>query len=145
MTFEITAEISGNNAKLETRLFGDYTAAELKVLDKLLDYVIIKTDNNEIRKKDNWVKGDRGYFAGSVPVNGGRMTAKEITRVSHQIATDYPLLPASERCLPYENRNSFYVFNVLEFGSYIFHFKLKIEGNEDLIRDIRKGLNNSND
>lgn len=100
---------------------------------------------DETRKKDNWVKGDKGLFAGSVPVNGGRMTAKEITRVSHQIATDYPLLTASERCLPYENRNSFYIFNVLGFGSYKFHFKLKIEGDEDLIKEIRKALKHSND
>ena len=145
MTFEIHAEISGNNARLETRLVGDYSQLDIETLDKLLDYAIIKTDNNEIRKKDNWVKGDKGLFAGSVPVNGGRMTVKEITRVSHQIATDYPLLTASERRLPYENRNNFYIFNVLGFGSYKFHFKLKIDGNEDLIREIRKELRNSND
>ena len=96
----------------------------------------------EERKKDNWVKGAKGYFAGSVPMYGGRMTLKEIVRVSHQIATDYPLLPAGETMYPYENRNHFYLFSVVEFGQYDFKFKIKIDGNEDYIRDIRKELHN---
>ncbi len=140
MTFEIHAEISGNNAKLETRLIGDYTTAELKMLDKLLNYAIIKPTDNETRKKDNWVKGDKGLFAGSVPTFGGgrmRITKSEYTRLCHQIATDYPLLPADGRMHFYENRNCIYQFTVLDFGSYSFSFKAPIEGNEEKIAVLR--------
>lgn len=126
MTFEITAEISGNNAKLETRLFGDYTAAELKVLDKLLDYAIIKTDNNKIRKKDNWVKGDKGYFAGSVSNGSGgraRMTRKEYYKVCHEIVTNHPMLADGEFGYHFCD-DYFYTFIVIEPGNYKFVHKI---------------------
>ncbi len=95
--------------------------------------------------KTNYAQDPKtGKMMGSVPMGGGKMTPKEISRVSHQIATDYPSLPPGSMLYPYENRNHFYIFSVVEFGQYDFHFKMKINGNEDYIRDIRKELRNGN-
>lgn len=64
---------------------------------------------------------------------------KERTRLSHQIATDFPDLKAGSKIYDYENRNHFYQFSVNDFGSYSFHYKIKIEGNQEAISKIRKG------
>lgn len=107
-----------------------------------------KSDNaimeDEIRKKTNWVKGDKGLFAGSVPTFGGkttRITNDEYIRLCHQIATDFPLLPADGQIHFYENRNCIYQFTVLEFGAYSFSFKAPIEGNEEKIAMLRGNVN----
>lgn len=94
----------------------------------------------ETRKKTNWVKGEKGLFAGSVPTFGGkttRITNAEYIRLCHQIATDFPLLPADGQIHFYENRNCIYQFTVLEFGSYSFSFKAPIEGNEEKIAMLK--------
>lgn len=64
---------------------------------------------------------------------------KERERLNHQIATDFPDLKPSSKLYDYENRNHFYQFSVNDFGSYSFHYKIRIEGNQDVIRKIRKG------
>ncbi len=79
----------------------------------------------ETRKKDNWVKGDKGLFAGSVPVNGGRMTRKEYNRVSSEILTNKPLLKKGAEGYHYYG-NHLYRFTVIEPGTYKFIMKIKI-------------------
>lgn len=64
---------------------------------------------------------------------------KEKERLSHQIATDFPKLKADGKIHSYENRNHFYQFTVNETGSYHFTYKLKLEGNQEIISKIRKG------
>lgn len=100
----------------------------------------------------HYIRGEHGYFMGSVSdgnSGGGgkqpykksqKMGEKECVRLSHQIATDFPALPAGNKPYPYENRNHFYIFSVNGFGSYQFYYKIPIDGNEDYIREIRKGL-----
>ena len=63
---------------------------------------------------------------------------KESERLSHQIATDFPNLKPDQK-MNYENRNHFYQFTVNDFASYHFTYKIKLEGNQDVIRKIRKG------
>ncbi len=63
---------------------------------------------------------------------------REKTRLSHQIATEFPNLKADGKVHNYSNRNHFYRFSVNDFGSYNFHYKIKIVGNEDFIKQIRK-------
>ncbi len=62
----------------------------------------------------------------------------EKTRLSHQIATEYPNLKPGTKIHNYSNRNHFYRFTVNGFGSYSFKYKIPIDGNEDFIRKIRK-------
>lgn len=72
--------------------------------------------------------------------NRARLGKKEMTRLSHEIATEYPnLKPGDMWCI--SNRNHFYVYTTVETGTYKFHRKIKIVGNEELIFNIRKGLN----
>ena len=73
-----------------------------------------------------------------------RMSKREYIRVSHQIATDFPNLSADDGLIPYENRNHFYIFSVVEFGTYNYHVKMAIKGNEELISDIRNYLKEQN-
>lgn len=68
-----------------------------------------------------------------------KMGKKERERLNHQIATDFPDLKPSSKLYDYENRNHFYQFSVNDFGSYSFHYKIRIEGNQDVIKKIRKG------
>ena len=63
---------------------------------------------------------------------------REKIRLSHQIATEFPNLKADGKVHNYSNRNHFYRFSVNVFGSYNFHYKIKIVGNEDFIKQIRK-------
>jgi hypothetical protein len=68
-----------------------------------------------------------------------KMGKSEVERLSHEIATTYPnLKPNDMGCI--SNRNHFYVFNTVETGTYRFHLKIKIVGNEKQIFLIRKGL-----
>lgn len=67
-----------------------------------------------------------------------RIGVKEKTRLEHQIATEYPELETGMN-MKYSNRNHFYEFTVNDLGSYHFTYKIKIDGNEDVIRKIRKG------
>ena len=72
------------------------------------------------------------------------MSKREYIRVSHQIATDFPNLSADDGLISYENRNHFYIFSVVEFGTYNYHVKMAIKGNEELISDIRNYLKEQN-
>jgi hypothetical protein len=94
----------------------------------------------EERSSGNPNHDNKGRFTfGSV-----KMSKKEYVRVSHQIATDFPSLEADGKMHPYENRNSFYVFAVVEFGKYNFLKKLPLENNQDLISDIRDFIREEN-
>ncbi len=124
MTFEIRAEISGNNAKFETRLIGDYTTVELKTLDKLLNYAIIKPTDSEVRKKDNWVKGDKGLFAGSVPYASRVKLAKgEYKKITSEISTNYSKYAGKKYCVhPSIWHDEYYTYEFINksFGDYEF-------------------------
>ena len=65
---------------------------------------------------------------------------KEHIRLSHEIATDYPLKKPGEK-FGYENRDHFYIVSVHEFGSYSFEAKIALsEKNKPYIDLLRKGL-----
>ena len=68
-----------------------------------------------------------------------RIGIKERTRISHQIASEYPDLKAGDEIYCYSNRNHFYQFSVNGFESYTFHYKISIDGNEEIISMIRRG------
>lgn len=42
-------------------------------------YFLSESDMAEWRKKTNWIKGDKGRFAGSVPMGGGGALKKDLT------------------------------------------------------------------
>lgn len=101
--------------------------------------------------RGEWTKGEHGYFTGSKPGGGSgglggsgsglaKMSKAERRRVSSAICTDHPLFePGSYHF--YEYGNYFYGFIVDMPGSYIFDIKLKIDGNEDLIKRYRRDNN----
>ena len=64
---------------------------------------IINAEDNETRKRTNWVKGAKGYFAGSVSMKGGgaakRMSVKERVRVTSEINTYYDRMENSKPTL----------------------------------------------
>lgn len=98
-----------------------------EVLEKHL-YFPEERDIIELRKKTNWVKGSHGHFAGSVSLSGGgRMSFKEIGRVSSAIATNFPNLPANGDVKLFRYGNYKYKFSVVEFGTYDFHEKKKLK------------------
>ena len=66
-----------------------------------------------------------------------RLGKKEMTRVSHEIATEYPNLKPGDMWY-ISNRNHFYVYTTVETGTYNFHRKVKIEGNEKYTAALRK-------
>lgn len=108
----------------------------------------------------HYKRDSRGRFAGSGGAGGSssksvdksqksdkikkrpktqKIGKKEKARISHQIASDFPKLKADGKIYNYENRNHFYQFTVNETGSYHFTYKLKLEGNQEIISKIRKG------
>lgn len=93
----------------------------------------------ETRKKDNWVKGDKGLFAGSVSNGSGgraRMTRKEYNRVSSEIFTNKPLLKAGAEGYHYFG-NYFYAFTVIEPGTYKFKLKINSDKQKSLVQKWR--------
>ena len=107
----------------------------------------------ELRYDENQPRDDHGRFTsgggsgltsdgrrGRIKTEAPKMSKSEVTRVSHQIATDHPNLKADGAIHCYENRNDFYTFSVREFGSYSFHSKIPIVGNEEKIKAIRTSL-----
>ena len=92
--------------------------------------------NEEQRKKDNWVKGAKGYFAGSVSNGSGgraRMTKKEYNRVCSEIATIHPeYKDMSTHCHRYAD--SFYIFTVIEPGTYWFSHKIPLKNKNVIAR-----------
>lgn len=99
----------------------------------------------ELRKKMNWVKGSKGRFAGSVPMGGSmkiksqkphkpekpnkpiKLGKKEQMRVSSAIATNFPSLKADGKLRDFCHGNYKYRFGVVEFGTYKFYGKKKLE------------------
>lgn len=67
-----------------------------------------------------------------------RMGKKETERVSSAILTDHPNYDNSQ-IYSYEYGNHFYQFFVKGKGEYKFTYKLKLEGNQDIINKIRGG------
>lgn len=85
-------------------------------------------EDREIRKKTNWVKGSKGYFAGSVPNGRGgnsRMTKAEYNLVCSEIITNKPMLHDGQNYYHYYG-NHFYTFTVIEPGTYKFNLKIKL-------------------
>ncbi len=99
-------------------------------------------DERELRKKTNWVKGAKGYFAGSVSNGMGgrtRMTRSEYNNLCRHIITWLPNLPVGSIQHRYVS-GDFYGFTVVEPGTYKFH--LKIDGkNKQLIDKWRDADN----
>lgn len=99
------------------------------LLEKCL-YFLSERDIMELRKKTNWVKGSKGLFAGSVSNGAGgtaRMSKQERARVSSAIATNFPNLNPGQKRYNFCHGNYAYKFSVIEFGTYIFHEKRKLE------------------
>lgn len=67
-----------------------------------------------------------------------KMGKKEIERVSSAILTDHPNYDSS-KIYDYEYGAHFYQFFVKGKGNYKFTYKIKLEGNQDIINKIRKG------
>lgn len=65
---------------------------------------------------------------------------KERIRLSHEIATEFPLKKPGDK-FGYENRNHFYIVRVHEFGIYSFEAKVALtEKNKPYIYILRKEL-----
>ena len=76
----------------------------------------------------------------SLPLKPPRISFKERVRLSHEIATDFPLKKPGDR-FGYENRDHFYIVKVLGFGSYSFSAKVALtEKNKPYIDLLRKEL-----
>ncbi len=93
-------------------------------------YFLTERDIIELRKKTNWVKGKKGLFAGSVSNGAGgsaRISRKERAIVSSAIATNFPNLTADGEKHSFRHGNYKYKFSVVEFGTYNFHEKKKLE------------------
>ncbi|MBE6901589.1 MAG: phage portal protein [Ruminococcaceae bacterium] len=80
----------------------------------------------ETRAKTNWKKGKDGRFTGSVSNGRGgraRITKKEYERLCHEICTDHPSYKDGSIHCCY-NRDHFYIFSVVEPGTYSFSHKI---------------------
>ena len=76
----------------------------------------------------------------SLPLKSPKIGIKEHTRLSHEIATDFPLKKPGDR-FGYENRDHFYIVTVREFGSYSFEAKIALnETNRAVINILKRGL-----
>ena len=73
-----------------------------------------------------------------------KMSIKERARLTHQILTDFPDLPPSDKMYPYENRNYFYIFSVNDYGgNYSFWLKYPLDSNtQPIINEIKRRLYN---
>jgi hypothetical protein len=122
--------------------------------------LITGEERAELRGKRQYIQGPDGKMKGSKSVSGGgsakgvdkseksdtiekrpksqKIGKKEKTRLEHQIASDFPNLKPGQS-MNYENRNHFYQFTTIDTGKYHFTYKIKLEGNQDVIRKIRKG------
>lgn len=91
---------------------------------------------SEIRKKDNWVKGKGGKFAGSVSNGSGgraRMTRKEYNRLCSEIVTNHPFYKDGSMH-SHRYGNHFYIFSVIEPGTYRFTHKVSLSNNRAISR-----------
>ncbi len=78
------------------------------------------------RDKDGRFASTGGSGGGKSKHAVARMGKKESTRVSHQIATDFPKLKSGTVHICY-NRNHKYVFKVNGFGDYTFTKKKQLK------------------
>ena len=94
---------------------------------------------------------ETGLMLGSTPEGGGeskrgmislsaKVPKRERKRVEHSIMTDFPKSKTGDMKY-YEHDKHFYIFSVKSPGDYSFHFRIKIEGNEDMIADLRRRKN----
>ena len=93
----------------------------------------------EERKKDNWTKGAKGYFTGSVSNGAGgraRMTKAEYNRLCSEILTNKPRLKIGSYGYHYYS-NYFYAFTVIEPGTYKFNLKINSEKKKALVQKWR--------
>ena len=93
----------------------------------------------EERKKDNWTKGAKGYFTGSVSNGAGghaRMTKAEYNRLCSEILTNKPRLKIGSYGYHYYGSH-FYTFTVIEPGTYKFNLKINSEKKKALVQKWR--------
>lgn len=64
------------------------------LLEKRL-YFLSESDIIELRKKMNWVKDEKGRFAGSVPMGGGGAVKKDLTDEKERDIMDLEKLPVN--------------------------------------------------
>ena len=78
----------------------------------------------ETRKKDNWVKGDKGLFAGSVPYASRIKLAKgEHRKITSEISTNYGKYAGKKHCVHHSLwRDKYYTYEFVNnsFGNYEF-------------------------
>jgi hypothetical protein len=130
------------------KLENEYRLREIELLKLKCRYI-------ELRYREDQPQDDHGRWvsegggsaglteggaSGKIRAKAPKMSSSEVTRVSHQIATDHPELKADGIVHCYESRNYFYTFSVQEFGCYTFRSKIPIAGNEEKIKSIRISL-----
>jgi hypothetical protein len=116
--------------------------SSLKSIDSIKE-----NDTMEKRNKDNYIqlenvkmagsygggsssggsKSSKGSGNGSKIIARPKMSKKEVSRVSHSIATDFPILKADGTVRKYDYGNYSYRFTVNEFNSYRFISKMKLK------------------
>ena len=79
----------------------------------------------EIRKKDNWVKGKGGRFAGSVP-RGVHMSKGEYRKIVSEINTNYGKYQGKEYCIHHSLwKDKFYCYKFVNYGFDNYKFTKK--------------------
>lgn len=98
-----------------------------------------KDDIIDVRGK--YIQLPNGKMNGSLPSARVKMTKKEYNRVSSAICTDHPDLKNDKKHYDYFYDDYYYVFSVVEPGTYHFIFKAKIgEKNKKKINFVRENL-----
>ena len=93
------------------------------------------TTNGIIEPRANPNHDKIGRFAKAAP----KMSKSEKVRVSSAILTDHPKYKAGETHGKF-HWQYYYRFEVREPGNYHFCKRIKIEGNQELIKKIEKGV-----
>lgn len=79
----------------------------------------------EIRKKDNWIKGKGGRFAGSVP-RGVHMSKGEYRKIVSEINTNYGKYQGKEYCIHHSLwKDKFYCYKFVNYGFDNYKFTKK--------------------
>lgn len=139
-----------NTDRMETMGEGRPVALTYGRADDMLDLEKRAGGNPYHDSRGRFTSGGRGVATssprGSVSLQKGRSTNKktvklsqrERNRVTSGIMTDFPRLKPHSGIHNYEYGDYFYRFTVDDVGSYSFHTKMRIEGNEEEIRTFYK-------
>ena len=129
-----------NNGTIYTPNTNQTTKLDGKQLQSKVDGGIIETEERYDHNPKRDKKGRFTFKGVNITSLQAKVPKKERARVSSQIFTDFPNLKADGKAYHYENRNHFYVFSVNSPGSYSFHIRLKLEGNQALINYVTEML-----